>query len=108
MKKKRALMIDVTMVSNDDGPVTISAGVIVNGNPDLALRPNSSVVGNCSIGEFGCTASGHWWLDLDAAEEQFPGTVLNQPIAVDVYANETNGVGAAEVSVRAWLLRSGR
>lgn len=104
-KKKRALMIDLTMVSNDEGPVTISAGVIVNNNPALALRPNSAVVGNCSTGEFACTVSGHWWLDLDAAEEAFPGTVLNEPITIDVYANETNGVGAAEVSVRAWLLK---
>lgn len=104
-KKKRVLMIDVMMVSNDDGPLAISTGVIVNGNASLPLRPNSGAVGNCSAGEFACTVSGQWWVDLDAAEDQFPGTVLNQPITIDVYASEENGVGAAEVSLRAWMLK---
>jgi hypothetical protein len=105
-KGKRMLMIDAVAISNEFGPISLSAGVLVNGNPLIPKWPGGSAVANCDLAtEFACTATGHWWVDLDAAEAQNPGTVKNQPLTVDLFVSEENGTGAAEVSLRAWMMK---
>ncbi len=41
---------------------------------------------DCSGAFFGgsCTVSGHWWLDIDAAEAAEPGKWVNQSVTVDL------------------------
>jgi hypothetical protein len=99
-KGNRMLLADATMVSNEFGPTTISVGVLVNGIP---MHSPDAAVANCSLGEFACTASGHWWMDLDAAEAANPGLLIGQPLVLRFYAAETTGTGAAGLSVRAWM-----
>ena len=99
-RAKRLLMIDATMVMNDDGPVQISIGPLVNG---VGVWPNSAAVEHCGAAEFACTASGHWWLDLDTAEAENPGAFIGQPITVQLFAGESTGIGQAEVSMRVWM-----
>jgi hypothetical protein len=99
-RAKRLLMIDATMVMNDDGPVEISVGPLVNG---IAAWPNAAAVGHCGAGEFACTVSGHWWLDLDQAEVENPGALIGQPLTVQLFAGETTGTGQADVSMRVWM-----
>lgn len=99
-KANRMLLVDATMVSNEFGPTSISVGPLVNG---IALHSAGGAVANCSTGEFGCTASGHWWMDLDAAEALNPGMLIGQPLVVRFYAQEETGTGAAGLSVRAWM-----
>jgi hypothetical protein len=99
-KAKRMLLADATMVSNEFGPTTISVGVLVNGIP---LHSADAAVANCSTGEFACTASGHWWMDLDTAEAANPGLLIGQPLVLRFYAAEATGTGAAGLSVRAWM-----
>jgi hypothetical protein len=99
-KANRMLLADATMVSNEFGPTSISVGVLVNGIP---MHSADGAVASCSIGEFGCTASGHWWMDLDAAEAANPGLLIGQPLVLRFYATEETGTGAAGLSVRAWM-----
>jgi hypothetical protein len=99
-RAKRMLLADATMVSNEFGPTTISVGPLVNGIP---MHSADAAVANCSTGEFGCTASGHWWMDLDAAEAANPGSFIGQPLVLRFYAAEETGTGAAGLSVRAWM-----
>jgi hypothetical protein len=41
-----------------------------------------------------CSASGSWWLDLDAAEAAHPGTILGKPLIVELkgFTNAFNGI----------------
>lgn len=99
-RAKRLLMIDAILVMNDDGPVEIFIGPLVNG---VGAWPNSGALGHCGPGEFACTVSGHWWLDLDTAEAENPGAFIGQPITVQLYGGETTGTGQADVSMRVWM-----
>jgi hypothetical protein len=38
----------------------------------------------CDVGVLHCTASGTWWLDLDAAEAANPDVFVGEPLAVEL------------------------
>jgi hypothetical protein len=99
-RAKRLLMIDATMVMNDDGPVVMSLGPLVNG---VGAWPNAAAIGHCGAAEFACTVTGHWWLDLDATEIENPGAFIGQPLTVQLFAGEASGIGQADVSMRVWM-----
>lgn len=52
-----------------------------------------------------CSASGSWWIDLDAAEAEHPGTFIGQPLVIELlgFTNSFNGLPGpliAEMSAR--------
>ena len=40
-----------------------------------------------------CTATGTWWLDLDAAEAAHPGSFIGKPLNVDLLGQNVSGPG---------------
>jgi len=93
-KKKRVLTADATLTSGLLAPLvpwTLSIGVDVNG---IALYPNAtypdSIVQDCGAGAAlpaaGCTVSGHFIIDIDAAELASPGCCYGVPLNVTLLA----------------------
>ncbi len=41
----------------------------------------------------GCTVSGTWWLDLDAAEVAHPGVFIRQPLTITLLGGTVPGAG---------------
>jgi hypothetical protein len=76
---------------------------IVNGwamyGHDLYLEP--------TVGGTFRSASGTWWLDLDAADAQSPGKFINKPLDITLRANSANCPNGAtfEGSLRARLVK---
>jgi len=70
----------------------------VNGvsfEPTDDIGHGSGVAVNCpSTATFTCTASGSWWIDLDAAEAANPGQFIGQPLVVELLGatNQFTGV----------------
>jgi hypothetical protein len=100
-KKKRVLEVDLmaTDITGTNPALVIQPAV--NG---ITMEPsgyNSAVV-DC-VGGFVCTATGQWFLDLDAAEIANPGMFIGQPLAIELFAASNAPSSTADVSLRARL-----
>jgi hypothetical protein len=99
-KKKNVLKIDAMVTSEamaPGAPWTLSAFVDVNGvmavDPTLSTPPFGAIqdCASDSTGLFtspanGCTVSGTWIFDIDAAELATPGCCYNLPLTVTLHA----------------------
>jgi hypothetical protein len=79
--------------------ITAAANTYLNTTPTqnlmLTAKFNGQWVGEpfgyfnlCGPGTNTCSVNGTWVIDLDQAELENPGTVLDQPIDVEVYTND--------------------
>jgi hypothetical protein len=86
-KKKRVLEVDVTLIDSGNAATSIGVGPLINGLA-LVMEPNATHVqlNDCpSAGLNRCTATGQFWLDLDAAETAHPGVFINQPLVIELW-----------------------
>ena len=96
-KPHRALVVHGLLTSIGAGE---NAYILPRVN-DVAFNPaddfgNGSGSGvNCpSTSTITCSASGTWWLDLDAAEAAHPGTFIGQPLVIELkgFTSLFNGI----------------
>lgn len=102
-RSKRALVIEAMVVDRSSALIFLRMGPSVNG---VAVKPfaNTAVPCDPSNGITACTASGVWWLDLDAAEAANPGVFIGQPLVVtlvggDVITADGPGPGPYDASL---------
>lgn len=86
-RTKRILIVEASVGSVAPGETGLFRpqvnGVAFEPTDDVGNGTGMSVI--CPAGQpFGCTGSSHWWLDLDAAEAAHPGTIINQPLNVEL------------------------
>ncbi len=94
-------------------PISLALKAHVNGIP---MEPHSAAaiglgaIQHCDTGQpgvapLGCTVSGIWWLDLDAAEAASPGGFIRQPLIITLTGGHIAGgpspILLAEVSMSA-------
>jgi hypothetical protein len=116
-KKKKILEINAMITSEDlapGAPWTLNLYIDVNGvsaDPTLATPPGGAVQ-DCGSDTFsgpysqpveGCTVSGTWLLDLDAAELANPGVFIKQPLTVTMYGGVGTNPGIAGIPASASL-----
>jgi len=93
-RKRHVVTVDATVSSGmmtPGLPWSLSMGVDVNGIPmDPGTTFPDSVVQDCSATftgpAMGCTVSGTFMIDLDAAEAASPGCCYSVPLIVPLYA----------------------
>ena len=85
-KRRRVLVIEATVEDRSSALILLRIGPSVNG---VGVQgPNASVNCDPANGVTVCTASGVWWLDLDAAEAASPGTFVGQPLVVKLVGGD--------------------
>jgi len=94
---KRVLRVDGFLSSIDEGENAYIKprcnGVDFEPTDDVGNGSASGV--NCPVGAtLTCSASGSWWLDLDAAEAAHPGTFIGKPLVIELlgFTNLYNGI----------------
>ena len=85
-KKKRVLELDLTLIDTGNSAGFIGVGPVINGLP-LVMEPTAThlQLADCPGSTNRCTATGLFWLDLDAAEAAHPGVFINQPLVVELW-----------------------
>jgi hypothetical protein len=90
-KKKRVLTVQAMMTNGASAPsvlpIVLSLQPLANG---VAMEPTSGGGAQGAVVDCGfstpptaaCTVTGHWWLDLDAAELAHPGTFIGKPLEI--------------------------
>jgi hypothetical protein len=79
-KKKRVLAIHATLATNIGTVGALHLLPSVNG-----VAVEGPIVNEpCDGGVLHCTASGTWWLDLDAAEAANPDVFVGEPLEVEL------------------------
>jgi len=104
-KKKRVLEVEGTAIESTNVVTAMGAKAYVNGVPMEPNGTNYQVHETCSASVINCTVTGHWWLDLDAAEAANPGLFINQPLIVSFAALTAGANGTGVVSLRAKLVK---
>lgn len=85
-KRRRVLVIEATVEDRSAASILLRIGPSVNG---LGVQgPSASENCDPATGVTVCTATGVWWLDLDAAEAASPGTYINQPLIVKLVGGD--------------------
>ncbi len=115
-KKKTVLTADATLTSEvlaPGAPWTLSVGVDVNGiSMDPSITPPFNVVQDCGSDSFGglfvapangCTASGTFMIDIDAAELVAPGCCIGVPLVVTLTGGPAFNPGIAGIPTSATL-----
>ena len=86
-KKKYALVIEAKVTLADTSGAELSLLLpIVNGFGGL-VQPNALsgvTTTKCAPGGSGCSVSGTYWMDIDAAESVSPGSFYNMPLNVSL------------------------
>jgi hypothetical protein len=85
------------MVLKVDGKVEAKSGPLVN-QISAALYVNGGLVdgvihANPCPPFSSCTMAATWWLDLDAAEMANPGTIVGQPLNIELGGGLSTGSG---------------
>ena len=86
-KKKRVVEADLTLIDSGNSAGAIGVGPVINGLA-LVMEPTTTHIqlADCpSLSLNRCTATGHFWLDLDAAEAAHPGVFINQPLVIELW-----------------------
>jgi len=103
-KRNRVLVVDATFGSLAPGE-NAHIKPLVNGvglEPTDDFGNGSGVAINCpSTATLTCTASGSWWLDLDAAEAAQPGKFIGRPLTIELRGgtNQFAGVPGPIVAI---------
>lgn len=99
-KPHRVLTVDAMLsIYQAAGPAKLLMVPLVNGVP---LNPVGGAAAEiCTTGEQ-CSATGVWWLDLDAAESAHPGLIIGQPLTISIVGNDSAQTG----SVGSMVLRA--
>jgi hypothetical protein len=85
----------------DDGVTGVFQQLLINGLAYNSIHPFSAPGPevNCGTGHGECTITATYWVDLDAAELELPGSVISQPLVVTVRGGTL--AGPSVVSYRA-------
>jgi hypothetical protein len=85
-KKKRVLDVDLTLIDTGSSAGFIGVGPVINGLA-LVMEPTAThlQLADCPGTTNRCTATGQFWLDLDAAEAAHPGVFINQPLVIELW-----------------------
>lgn len=82
-KRKTVVRIDATVGINGNPAVT-GVLVLASVNGHFA-QPGFAYANQCSTASaVQCSATGTFWLDIDAAETAFPGVYVGQPLDIQV------------------------
>ena len=65
-------------------------GVAFETTDDFGTGSSASII-CASPGVYGCTGTGHWWIDLDAAEAAHPGTFIGKPLSIELVGGGLGG-----------------
>lgn len=101
-KARRMLFIQGSLGYNGTDGFVIGVVPTVNG---IGVEPFARSVAYCTD-QLCDTASGSWWLDIDAAEAAHPGMFVGQPLLVRLIGGEisasidVNGLWNASLSVQ--------
>jgi hypothetical protein len=103
-KKKQVLEIDLTLTDGGNTSSVLGVVPIVNGFSDVVQPSALSQLSECAAASwFDCTVSGHFWVDLDAAETAHVGMFIKQPLVIDMQGGSNVAVTAGIASLRAHL-----
>lgn len=96
-KPKTVVEVDLTMTDVGNFSYGIGLALVVNGFTNIA-QPQV-VYGyqftQCDAsGYYNCTASAHFWLDVDAAELAHPGMIRGLPLVLDLQATSVGNITA--------------
>jgi hypothetical protein len=86
-KKKRVVEADLTLIDTGNSAGVIGVGPIINGLA-LVMEPTATHIqlSDCpSLSLNRCSVTGHFWLDLDAAEVAHPGVFIKQPLVIELW-----------------------
>lgn len=85
-KKKRVVEVDLTLIDTGNSAGVIGVGPLINGLA-LVMEPTAThlQLADCPGTTNRCTATGQFWLDLDAAEAAHPGVFINQPLVIELW-----------------------
>lgn len=94
-KKKTVLAITATLTTNSGADAVLQMLPTVNGLAVEGVRVQQP----CSFTLVHCTVSGTWWLDVDAAELNEPGSVAGVPVNVVLTGGSVAGDNDASATV---------
>ena len=85
-KRRRILELDLTLIDSGSIAGSIGVGPVINGLA-LVMEPSTThlQLSDCPGTVNRCTATGLFWLDLDAAEAAHPGVFINQPLVIELW-----------------------
>jgi hypothetical protein len=93
-----AIETQLTMFSDaTNGTTGIYSQILINGNSLAPFTHPFSAPGpevNCGTGHSECTITATHWVDLDAAEAAFPGSVKGLPLTVTMRGGVLAGPGS--------------
>jgi hypothetical protein len=100
-KKKHVLVIDVKVTLADTSGAEVSVyQPTVNGLGSVQPIALSGITTTkCGVGGSGCSVSGTYWFDIDAAEVALPGTFYNHPLNVSINIAVSNPSAATSTSM---------
>jgi hypothetical protein len=96
-KKRRMLLIQASLDYNGLDATLLGIAVTVNAR---GVEGSRSVM-YCT-NQVCDTVSGSWWLDLDAAEAQYPGEFIQKPLLVRLIGGEITGGGTVSLDDGVW------
>jgi hypothetical protein len=80
-QKGAMLTVHITVSNIEDGTVPRVFGPDVNG---IGLEGPASIDGQVTSQFDNSVVSGVWWIDLDEAEENEPGTIIGEPLVITI------------------------
>jgi len=87
--KKRTVLAVEAMLTASAGPaLKFTIRPTVNG---VDMEPQGAASQEGCSASIPCSATGTWWLDLDAAETANPGTFISQPLTITLIGGEQSG-----------------
>ena len=87
--KKNVLVVHGELTGRGNGNASaVRINAAVNGHG----MEGETAYGNCG-GSEGCSATGSWFLDLDAAEAAFPGSFIGQTLTIELVGGDAANPG---------------